>query len=148
MNLSKHFQLSEFENSETAIKNNIDNAVPSNLIGNIRELCINILEPIREYHGALLVTSGYRTPELNALIGGSKNSQHMEGEAADIVSCTNLSAEMIYYIAMGLKLDYDQLIYERRQKNGEIVEWVHISYTTKRKNRNESFQTGLLNFKL
>ena len=85
MKLTEHFTLAEFERSATAARLHIDNRVPAELVPNIRNLCEQVLEPLREhFQEAVYVTSGYRCPQLNSAVGGVANSQHMRGEAADI----------------------------------------------------------------
>lgn len=82
----KHFAWVEFEWSETARKKNIVNKIPNIMVkNNIIALVDRILDPLREFLGfPILITSGYRSPALNRAVGGSKNSQHMSGQAADI----------------------------------------------------------------
>lgn len=88
MKLSEHFSLSEFEHSITAIRCNIDNSVPLELIHHLRNLCERVLEPLRQHVGEpVIISSGYRCRELNRRVGGTPNSQHLTGEAADI--CVN-----------------------------------------------------------
>ena len=85
MKLTEHFTLAEFERSATAARLHIDNRVPAELVPNIRNLCEQVLEPLREhFQEAVYVTSGYRCPQLNSAVGGVHNSQHMRGEAVDI----------------------------------------------------------------
>ena len=85
MRLIEHFQLSEFEKSLTARARGISNSVPANLIPNIKNLCEQVLEPLRQHVGKpVVIGSGYRCPTLNKAVGGVTNSQHMTGEAADI----------------------------------------------------------------
>ena len=85
MRLTEHFQLSEFEKSSTARARGINNGVPANIIPNIKNLCEQVLEPLRQHVGKpVVIGSGYRCPTLNKAVGGVTNSQHMTGEAADI----------------------------------------------------------------
>ena len=75
MKLSKHFSLSEFISSNTAERLGIDN-VPKDkaVIENLRNLCLEILQPLRDYVGAPVhINSGYRCPELNDAVGGVLN---------------------------------------------------------------------------
>ena len=81
MILSKHFSLAELTVTTTGLANQ-----PSSVevIERLRKVCANILEPVRDHFGkAVVVHSGYRSPAVNAAIGGSKTSQHMKGEAVD-----------------------------------------------------------------
>ena len=84
--LSKNFALEEFIRSRTAERMGIDN-VPKDeeVINNLRNLCLEILQPLRDYVGAPVhINSGYRCKALNEAVGGVKNSQHCLGEACDI----------------------------------------------------------------
>lgn len=80
-----HFELREFVVSQTARDHGLDNTPPAEAVENLRALCVHTLEPLREALGLpIVITSGYRTRELNRLlVCHSKKSQHMNGEAAD-----------------------------------------------------------------
>lgn len=123
MKLSEHFSLSEFEHSVTAIRCNIDNSVPSELIPLLRNLCERVLEPLRQHVGEpVIISSGYRCQELNRRVGGASNSQHLTGEAADI-SVNNTPKLRQWYIWMAENLPYDLLILEKKGKKC----WIHVS---------------------
>jgi len=123
--LSQHFSLREFVRSGTAIRHNIDNTPKTIHVERLRSLCAAVLEPLRRRFGVIRVTSGYRCPKLNALVGGATNSQHLSGEAADInVSGREQGEKMFAYIRDNL--DFDQLLFERRGKTG--VCWIHVSH--------------------
>jgi uncharacterized protein YcbK (DUF882 family) len=80
--LTEHFSLEEMTFSETAVRHGLDNRPNSRSIQNLTELCEELLEPIRELAGGPInVTSGYRSPSVNSVDGGSLNFQHMSGEA-------------------------------------------------------------------
>lgn len=80
----KHFTLSEFTRSETAERNGVENVPNEAQIKNLECLCNLILDPLRDYIGhPVYITSGFRTPWLNHLVGGSNTSAHKEGLAAD-----------------------------------------------------------------
>ena len=91
MQLSEHFLLSEFTRSSTAERLGIDNSLDASnpldqdVINNLRNLCEQILEPLREFAGQpIIISSGYRCPQLNIKVGGVYSSQHTLGEACDI----------------------------------------------------------------
>lgn len=85
MKLTAHFQLEEFTRSATAIRCGIDNTPNEEQIANLKALCEEVLEPLRQHIGKpVVISSGYRCPKLNAAVGGVSNSQHMKGEAADL----------------------------------------------------------------
>ncbi len=81
----KYFSISEMLKSDTAIKQRLWNGAPKEAEENLRALVDEVLDPLREAYGRpIRVNSGYRCPKLNRLVGGSPNSQHTRGEAADI----------------------------------------------------------------
>jgi len=142
--LSPSFSVSTMIKSQTATKNKFfEQFVPNDfVIENLNELCNELLEPLymwlmSENSGSVLkVTSGYRCKRLNATVGGSKNSQHVKGEAADIqlfVDGKMQNNEIVSTISE-LGLEFDQMIWEHGGK------WVHISYS-KGKNRNQYIET-------
>ena len=122
MKLSKNFSLQEFQYSYTADSNGINNTVPAYLYSNLKALAER-LQLIRDaIDMPITISSGYRSPELNKLVGGAATSQHQLGLAADIV-CSKLSAQALYEVIVDLGISFDQLIIEKA--NGK--EWVHIS---------------------
>lgn len=118
MNLSEHFTLNELTRSAVAARRGIDNSLRYStdawIIGNLETLCRTVLEPIRHYVGApIRVNSGYRCALLNALLGGSDNSQHKTGNAADITweNFDKNCLEVVFKVACNLShLPIDQLI--------------------------------------
>lgn len=138
--LSKHFSLEEMTNSGTAIRLRIANRPSAVQIENLRQLCLNVLEPVRLRFGVTRITSGYRCPELNSAVGGVPDSQHTRGEAADIhISDMEVGRKMFDFIR--LHTDFDQLLFERRIKGG--CRWLHVSYTTRRPNRHEALHLSV-----
>lgn len=131
MNLSKNFTLNEMLESQTARRRNIqEQFTPSeNVKENLRKLCINVLQPLRDKLGKPIhVSSGYRCKRLNKAIGGAVKSQHIEGKAADLQGIGITNKELFDYIKDNL--DYDQLLWEFGTK--EEPAWVHVSYDDKR----------------
>lgn len=133
--LSPHFILYEFVRSGTAIENDLDNTPKEKQIEAMRALCVNILERLRTHFGPIVISSGFRRRSVNNRIpGASQTSQHLKGEAADIVVGNKERAErMFYYIKQNL--DFDQLIME--PIGSPTPRWLHVSYTTKRQNRRQ-----------
>ena len=130
--LTKHFSLSELASSPTAQKHGINNTPNDAIIDNLIIVCEG-LEVIRKEAGLpIVITSGYRSPELNKLVGGSKNSQHCEGQAVDF-SIPGISIEDTFQLIKRLvkegKLNVDQCIQE-------FDRWVHCSFVYKG-NKNE-----------
>jgi hypothetical protein len=92
-------------------------------------LAEKIFEPIREHFGVPIhISSGYRSKELNAKIGGSATSQHCKGQAVDIDMDNSANgvtnADVFNYIKDNLP--FDQLIWEFG--NEDNCDWVHVSY--------------------
>lgn len=121
MIISANFKLAEFEVSAIAIRNGIDNKIPESKVPNIVALVENVLQPLRDKFGPITITSGYRCPKLNALVKGSRTSQHMQAEAADI----KLAGVYHYMVCEWIRdnLKFDQLIYEYGEQG-----WIHVSY--------------------
>ena len=90
---------------------------------NLRYLCFDVLQPLREHVGKpIVVNSGYRSKEVNRLVGGVKNSQHLTGEAADLrIESTKQGREWAEWIMENC--DFDQMLLE---SNGKSV-WLHVS---------------------
>ena len=85
MKLSDNFSLHEFTRSQTATRHNIDNTPSEEVIGNLQSLCLGVLQPVRtNFQKPMIISSGFRSKELNSKINGSPNSQHVFGQAADI----------------------------------------------------------------
>ncbi len=130
MQLTPHFKLSEFTRSATASRLGIDNTIPEALIPNLRNLCEQVLEPLRVYYGRpIIISSGYRSPPLNKAVGGVSNSQHLLGEAADIAPSPPMQGDLegpILALWAEWIMDnccFDQLIIERAQS----ASWLHVS---------------------
>jgi len=124
MQITEHFHLDEFKKSMYAIRHNIDNTPPPLAVENIIKLCKVVLQPLRNLYGSpIYITSGYRCPELNSLIGGSTASQHMSGMAADID--TQYDNRRLFKIIQN-ELLFDQLIWEFG--GDDRPEWIHVSY--------------------
>ena len=85
--LSPHFSYRELTRTDTGLAN-----VPSLEQGaELVRLADTILEPMRELCGPLRVDSGFRSLAVNnAIPNSSHNSQHMLGQAADVVPLMNL----------------------------------------------------------
>lgn len=124
--LSKNFKLAELVHSNTASRLNIYNIPDEQEVDNLKRLAREVLQPIRTATCApLIISSGYRNEALNTEIGGSSTSQHMLGEAADILS-TALDPKELAEKILEMGIEFDQLILEYYDKeNGDG--WVHIS---------------------
>ena len=84
MQLSKNFSLKELTASQTADRHGISNNPSEDHMDNLKRLCDNVLQKVRDHYGKVVsVSSGYRSPELCVKIGSSMKSQHAKGQAAD-----------------------------------------------------------------
>lgn len=126
MQITKNFSLHELTKSETAIRNGIDNTPDDEAIRNLTLLARNVLQPIRDAWGPVKVNSAYRGPRVNSIIGGSKNSDHMRGMAADIEVTGISNADVALWIEK--RLPFRQLILEFYQPGVPDSGWVHVSY--------------------
>jgi hypothetical protein len=118
------FWLSEFVRSDTAVRRGIDNMPPGQALQNIRSVLGPGMQRIREALGVpVLITSGYRSPALNAIVGGARNSQHLDGLAADFIAPQFGTARTVakYLASRMADIRADQLIAEGN--------WVHVSFS-------------------
>jgi hypothetical protein len=142
MKLSNSFNLIEFTSSETASRRGIDNTPSIAVIENLRLLCENVLQPLRDKYGkSINITSGYRSPKLNKAIGGSTTSQHCFGQAADI----QVDKKDYLKVWEILKtLPFDQIIFEFGTESAP--DWIHVSFV-QGKNRGQKLKAvkNLLN---
>ena len=127
MNLSANFTLKELTKSDTATRLGLDNTPDDEALENLKTLCEMVLQPVREHFGkSVTVNSGYRSPESNAAVGGSKTSDHCKGQAADIEIDGLPNPELAQWIMDNL--DYTQLILEFYTQGQPNSGWVHVSY--------------------
>lgn len=120
----KYFTITELCKSNTAVQKGIDNTPNQQIIDNLKQLVLNILDPLREAYGEpIIVNSGYRSVELNRAINGAKSSQHVKGQAADITGKSKENNKKLFELIQSLQLPYDQLIDEQN------FSWVHVSFS-------------------
>ena len=126
MNLTSHFTLEEFTASDTAARNHLDNSVPADLMANA-VAAAEMMERIRDALGdkPVIVTSGYRSPEVNKAVGSGPGSDHPKAMAVDF-KCPAFGTP--YEVARHLATKVDilgigQLIHE-------FGSWVHVSTRT------------------
>ena len=128
LKLTNNFYLEEFTISQVAERNSYRNEPNEKQIENLKLLCTNVLQPLREIIGVpVFINSGFRSFDVNAAVGGKFNSQHLEGKAADII-VPSMNLVDVFNIILQ-KLSFDQLIYE-------FGKWIHVSWNGE-KNRNE-----------
>ena len=134
----KWFTLSEMIHSATAVALKIWNGADLESERNLMSLIDCVLDPARERYGkAVHVSSGFRNKELNTVIHGASQSQHMRGEAADLTTdggpYGNLELAKII-IALG---HYDQVILENVSNTNLLPQWIHVSWRRNGQNRKE-----------
>lgn len=151
--LTPHFTLRELCESRTAEKLDIENVPSWQEVENLRRLCEGTLEPLRvALQMPIIITSGFRTKELNAKLSRSAaKSQHLSGCAADFyvdaglrVNGSGLSRRELLIKAFRLiildeRIDYDQLIL--------YPTFIHVSFVSKERNRH-NILLGMRNGKL
>lgn len=133
----RYFTIGELTGSATARRLGIDNTADARAVAALTALVDNVLDPLRTAYGApIRITSGYRSPRLNAAVGGAKSSHHLRGMAADITSvpCTRRDNSRLFSLILSLNLPFTQLIWERGSR-GEGPDWVHVSYDPARLSR-------------
>lgn len=148
MKLSEHLDLSEVIRSESAKRNGISNMPTAQHIENFKLLAEKVFQPIREHFRCPIhISSGYRSKELNSIIGGSSSSQHCTGEAIDLDmdgTPNGVTNRMVFdYIKNNL--EFDQLIYEFG--NDTNPDWVHVSYESSGKQRKQVLKAVRVNGK-
>ena len=119
--MTLNFSISELVKSDMAINHNINNMPGVLELDNLLNLIFYCLQPIRDkLNKPMIITSGFRCPQVNMLVRGKSNSQHLKGQAADFVVGGFTPAELIKKIT-AMNIEYDQLI-------NEYDKWVHISF--------------------
>ena len=123
--MGKYFSIAELSASATARKRGIQNTPPQDAVVRMNVLIEMLLDPIRESWGkAITVNSGYRSPELNRIVGGAAKSQHMRGEAVDLTTGSRNENRKLFRHILESGLAFDQLI------NECDYAWIHVSYGT------------------
>jgi zinc D-Ala-D-Ala carboxypeptidase len=139
--LSRNFTLGELIKSSTAERLGIPNIPSAKVIENLETTATMILQPVRDWAQVpVIVTSGFRSPELNRAIKGSERSQHMTGHAVDF----EVPGVSNYDVAAWVRdnLEFDQLILEFYTPGIPDSGWVHASFVTDRMNRQEVLTIG------
>lgn len=132
----KYFSIGELCRSNVADLKGIPNHPKTIHKMNLEKLIVNVLDPIRTLYGKpVYVNSGFRSETLNKVVGGARNSQHMEGKAADITAGNPKDNKKLWDVILFLQqegdIDFDQLINEKPvyvKGVGECPSWIHVSY--------------------
>jgi len=123
LNLTAHFSLEELTHSDLAMRKGIDNQPPDEILDNLHTLAYG-LERVRTILNApIYITSGYRSPKVNAAVGSNINSAHVKGLAADF-HCPGFGTpkQVAEKIAQEADfIDFDQIIHEGK--------WVHLAFS-------------------
>ena len=121
MRLSPNFTLEELTVSEVAARHGLDNTPPQEIIENLKRLA-EALQTLRSFFGnnAIIVTSGYRSPEVNQKVGGSKNSDHLKGLAADFIVPSFGTPDQVIRAILASGVPFKQAI-------REFDRWTHFS---------------------
>lgn len=146
MRLSKNFTLEEFLVSQTATRHSIDMTPPPEIIENLQRLVTGVMQPLRDQVGVgIFISSGFRPLELNTKIGGSKTSEHINGNACDFKVIGQTPYDTASLI-VEMELPFDQVIHE-------FGRWVHCGVrdilrgqqlTAYKKDRKTQYINGIL----
>ena len=126
----KYFSISEMTRSDTARRLGIDNTPSDEIKKNLTLFINTVLDPIREDWGSpIIVSSGYRCPELNKAVGGAKTSGHQYGFCADLQVKTDLRKFSCFVKdwMKNHKMSFDELLYE---SSGGVT-WLHFCWIGK-----------------
>ena len=127
MKLTDNFSLAEMIKSDTALRLDMDNIPGPEEIENMTRLCECVLQPVRNHFSkGVKVNSGFRHPNVNAKVGGSKTSDHCKGMAADIEIPGVANADLAKWIVDNL--EFRQVILEFYTPGVPDSGWVHVSY--------------------
>lgn len=127
MNLTTNFSLAEMTRSDTALRLDLPNTPSQEQITNMQELAFNVLQKVRDHFAkGVKVNSGFRHPNVNAKVGGSKTSDHCKGMAADIEIPGVANADLAQWIVDNC--NFCQVILEFYTIGIPDSGWVHVSY--------------------
>lgn len=119
--IGRNFTLEELLVSEAAARHGIDMTPPPEVLKCLKALVANILDPMRDAIARpITISSGYRPPALNRIIGGANSSQHTLGQAADL-NVQGMTPRQVAKWVKSSGLPFDQLIME-------FDRWVHVSF--------------------
>ena len=128
--LSTHFRLSEFTLSQEGARRGLRNEPLGTQLANLARVA-NVLEQVRALLGNLpiVISSGFRSPAINSLVGGAATSLHMQGLAADFVCPGYGTPRQICRAIADSPIPFDQLIFEGA--------WVHLGLSAQEQPRRE-----------
>ena len=129
----KFFSIAEMTRSDTARRLGIDNTPPDSIKKNLTLFIEKVLDPIREDWGSpIIVSSGYRCPELNKAVGGANTSGHQYGYCADLQVKGGMKKirELADFILKWMKdhnMKWDEILFEH---SGGVT-WLHFCWIGK-----------------
>ena len=125
--ISRDFTWEEMTYSRVAVENGLLNEPSFEVRLLMIELVKRLLQPLRVAYGKpIAITSGYRSPEVNRLVGGVPSSQHVKGGAAD---CYVPDPKVLLDVLLFSKLPFDQAILYKQKK------FLHLSLRVNGENR-------------
>jgi hypothetical protein len=130
-NVSPHFSWNELTRTGQTALQAANRAEAEQYRASLTKLATDLLEPIRAKFGPIKVNSAFRGASVNVAVNGSKNSQHLRGEAADIVAPAVSVEELHRWICAESGLAFGQCILEKSAPDRPFT-WVHVSLGTKR----------------
>ena len=136
MRLSKNFWLNEMIKSNTATRYGIENIPSTEEVVALTALTISCLQPIRDNHGVVSISSGFRSGQVSEQVNSSRRSQHCKGEAADFECHSIDNKELALWITKSLPT-WDQLLLEFYSNDDPNSGWIHLSYKRDGSNRKE-----------
>ena len=137
--------MAEFIKSDTATRLGIDNTPEGEHLEAAKALFENVVQKVRDHFGPTVINSGYRCPELNEAVRGSKTSQHCYGEAADIEVPGVANGDLAQWIVDNL--EFDQVILEFYTPGQPSSGWVHVTYKKDGSNRNKALTAAKIDGK-
>ena len=121
---SEFFTLAELTKSETAARHKIDNTPSASIVANLQYGVDMVLDPLRRLYGQpIKINSGYRSSQLNKLVGGVPNSWHQLGNAADIHISSAGEAEILFSNLQKLP-SVDTVLFE----HSKSAQWLHVQW--------------------
>ena len=137
MNLSAHFTFDELTRTGQTALQGVNRQEAQACMGALTALATTVLEPIRAKFGPIRVNSAFRGPAVNTAVNGSKSSQHLSGQAADIV-VPGVALEVVFaWIVKESGIPFGQAILEGP---GGKVSWIHVSLGEPYRARDKSRQ--------
>ena len=134
--ITEHFTVEELTASPTAKAKGIKNTPTPEHLANMKYVCEKILEPVRAHFGKpIKINSSYRCPALNVAVGGSKTSQHVNGQAVDYEIEGVSNKVLADWVSENL--EFDQVILEFFTQGDNNSGWVHTSIKKEGGNRKQ-----------